>query len=610
MRLHFKLLFILVGLFSMTTVARAGELPFTDTGGSAHFEAIYKMKEWGIFDGYSDGSFGYIKEINRAELSKALVLGSGMEESEVSSCADGASKSFSDVAAGAWYSDYVYCAQANGWVSGDDGADTFRPGDPVLLPEAFKMILESQYGTPDESFEGEMWYDLYINPLVDSNIIYQSSNWGSYYYYTFLPGYQTMGFDSVITSKTTRQDIAELLYRVRTVLEEGDGELAVYDPIISIADYEEKYGADIEETSNGVLIVQDPHFDFELENLYMGDLSMEDIKIYVENPSGFQNGFNTEWKLMAPALELNSTWDGYSNLLTVSIEDSNEEFAVSAQCPGQYSYSFELWSIYNTLCGELGENEDSISALLRLRAHGEDYEGEEPELTPITDNPLSVLTYNKVISSAAGGISSGEEHLEEYLDYLDSLEDLEAENADQKEVLIDWLVDFEAEVSSFAEAANTGTTEEQSAALSVVLALYTELDELIAVYEKEVLESFGETLTIDVDLDYITGYGYDGYAFYRVDSSDFELVGEAGDYFWNSFSLYFSESYDPFEGEYFGKDGSIEGGTVRLTVLNQPVLSGDFTDPSDEGWHYVFQYATGFYQNAYYYEIVDVEVVE
>lgn len=610
MRLHFKLLFTLLGLFSMTTVVQAGELPFTDANRSDHFEAIYKMKEWGIFDGYSDGSFGYIKEINRAELSKVLVLGSGLEESEVSSCADGASKSFSDVTAGQWYSDYVYCAQANGWVSGDDGANTFRPGDPVLLPEAFKMILESQYGTPDESFEGGAWYDRYVNLLVDSNIIYQDSDWGSYFYYTFLPGYSTMGFDSIITSKTTRQDIAELLYRVRTVLEEGDGELGEYDPMISIADYEEKYGASVEETSNGVLAVQDPHFGFELENLYMGDLSIGDIKIYVENPSGSQNGFNTKWKLLAPALEPDSSWEGHSNLLTITIEDSNGEGAVSARCPGQYSYSFELWSIYSTLCGELGENEDSIGALLRLRAYGEAYEGEEPELTPITDRPLSILTYNNVIASAANGISSGEEHLEEYLDYLDSLKDLEVENAEQKEVLLDWLIDFETEVPSFAEAANMGTSAEQSAALSAIWALYTELDELIEVYEKEVLESFGETLTIDVDLDYITGYGYDGYAFYRVDSSDFELIGEASNYFWNTFSLYFSESYDPFEGEYFGKDGSIEGGTVRVTVLNQPIPSSDFVDPSDEDWHHVFQYATGFYQNAYYYEIVDVEVVE
>ena len=56
-----KIFFALFVFFAAANVAQADELPFTDAG-NEHFEAIYSMKDWGIFDGYSNGSFGSLKE--------------------------------------------------------------------------------------------------------------------------------------------------------------------------------------------------------------------------------------------------------------------------------------------------------------------------------------------------------------------------------------------------------------------------------------------------------------------------------------------------------------------------------------------------------------------
>lgn len=593
MRLHFKLLLTLLGLFSVTTVAQAGELPFTDADNSAHFEAIYKMKEWGIFDGYSDGSFGYIKEINRAELSKVLVLGSGVEESEVSSCADGASKSFSDVAAGEWYADYVYCAEANGWVSGDDGADTFRPGDPVLLPEAFKMILESQYGTPDESFEGEMWYDLYVNPLVDSNIIYQDSDWGSYYYYTFLPGYSTMGFDSIITSKTTRQDIAELLYRVRTVLEEGDGELGEYNQLLTLDEYEEKYGASVEESSDGVLTIGDPHFGFEMTNVYIADFDPDDLQIWIKNESAFENGSFTTWNLMYPTLDIWSEID-LDEVFSLKIydPDSDPDDELTAYC--YLNAPFDLWDIQNTLCGTNNENADSFESLLQLTAYGENYSGEVISLSPAIEQAQSILNFSEIIWRGASQAYWYEYGEGAHLDYLETLLDLQGEDSEQEAELLAWLEEF---IASFSSGNEDETVE-----------AYEALEPIISKYELKLLDSFGETLVLNVELTQATSYNQVDYIIYDTNADTVEILeGNVDDAFWDSFSLNFAQENDPLGGQYFGRDQSITE-WVTITVQNEPILSEDFNVSNDELTH-VFTYTNGSFHNAYYFEITEAQAL-
>src|SRR3989338_5739091 len=135
------------------------------------------MKEWGIFDGYEDGTFGPTREINRAEMAKVLTLATGVDAAGVRAfVADydaehGTSDYFSDVALDEWYAPYVRYAQIKGWMSGyPDG--TYKPANSTLICEVLKMILESQSGTPDASYAGVNWYDVYVNPMLDLNFLY------------------------------------------------------------------------------------------------------------------------------------------------------------------------------------------------------------------------------------------------------------------------------------------------------------------------------------------------------------------------------------------------------------------------------------------------------
>ncbi|MFA4814932.1 MAG: S-layer homology domain-containing protein [Candidatus Gracilibacteria bacterium] len=321
-----KSLFVILTLtLSFPNAALAGEQIYSDGSFS---EAIYWTHEWGIFNGYPDGSFHSSNEMNRAELAKVLVLGSGVEEDDVSTCAEEATQSFSDVPTDEWYTDYVYCAKAKGWVSGDDGADTFRPGDPVLMGETFKMIVESQYGTPDDSYKGTNWYNLYTNFLDDYQVIEEyHSEYSSYVYYvyTFLElGYDDglVGFDSSsLASKMQRQDIAELLYRMRIVFDENSG--APYDPVYTFDELEELYGTEIE--IGDALSVADPHFGFRFENVPLEKLNVdpEDWRVYISDPSAFEHGGYSSWGLFYLNGEKVGYYSGYDRFFSIGIYDAN-----------------------------------------------------------------------------------------------------------------------------------------------------------------------------------------------------------------------------------------------------------------------------------------------
>ncbi|MFA5855294.1 MAG: S-layer homology domain-containing protein [Candidatus Gracilibacteria bacterium] len=307
----------LFALFSILFpyLASAGESPYTDDDQfNSHFEAIYQMKEAGVFSGYPDGTFRGQIEINRAELAKVLVLASGITEDTVASCADNATKTFSDMEEGAWYTDYIYCAQAKGWVNGDGGKDTVRPGDPVLLGETFKMVVESQYGTPSGKYlvSGEQWYMPYVNFLSDHKIILVPSTSGEIYYrYTYSGLHDStasVGFDSTTESKTLRADIAELLYRIKSISNLDSDE--IFNPILTLDEYAETYGATVEE-KDGFLSVADPHFGYRFENLPLKNLNGEEVLVYPANPSGFENGYTSYLHFIYPSEEGGYSGPGY-----------------------------------------------------------------------------------------------------------------------------------------------------------------------------------------------------------------------------------------------------------------------------------------------------------
>ena len=107
---------------------------FTDMAGHWAEKFASSLAEMGIINGYTDGSFRGDNVITRAELAKILA-------ETFAGNIDG-NKTFSDVAEGSWYADYVKKAANAGIVNGFvDGS--FRPDMEVTKEDAIVMIYRA-----------------------------------------------------------------------------------------------------------------------------------------------------------------------------------------------------------------------------------------------------------------------------------------------------------------------------------------------------------------------------------------------------------------------------------------------------------------------------------
>jgi|GEM_PF-1823736 len=190
-----------------------------------------------VFDGYDDGSFRAEDSVNRAELAKILVEGSGESPSvdEYSNC-------FTDVAT-EWFAPYVCYGAEQGWWDGySDGS--FGPANGVLKVEAAKMLWTSQgLGTPSSSdlqyvdLDSGQWYMSYLEYLAAKNFLEESG-----LYYT--PG-----------AEMNRGEIAEMLFRF---LSTADTEQETYSSDV-YEDAMEKSGLDEYSLEGGVLIIAESY---------------------------------------------------------------------------------------------------------------------------------------------------------------------------------------------------------------------------------------------------------------------------------------------------------------------------------------------------------------
>ena len=107
---------------------------FTDvTPGSVHADALAKLHDRGVLNGYAEGSYHPDAQITRAEF---CVIASALSDNTSS---DGA-PSFTDVPDDYWARDVISKMAAQGILKGDgDGA--FRPEDPITHQEA-TLILQ------------------------------------------------------------------------------------------------------------------------------------------------------------------------------------------------------------------------------------------------------------------------------------------------------------------------------------------------------------------------------------------------------------------------------------------------------------------------------------
>lgn len=130
-----------------------------------YYVAINYLSELGVIGGYEDGTFKPENSINRAEVLKIVLSGSGIE-SDIDY-----DSSFPDVAGDHWFAKYVMKAKELGFVKGNDSDGTFAPSRQVNIAEFIKMLLAAN-AIDTSAFEGKIvipninpedWYAEHLN---------------------------------------------------------------------------------------------------------------------------------------------------------------------------------------------------------------------------------------------------------------------------------------------------------------------------------------------------------------------------------------------------------------------------------------------------------------
>lgn len=151
-----------------------------------YYDAVNYVYDYGIVEGYDDGTYRPESEINRAEFTKILM------EAVYPGEAEQGSDCFSDVEASQWYAKYVCLAEEKDIVAGySDGS--FSPGNFINVAEALKITLETYFpGSFEEATSP--WYQKYWD-------------------FAEAAGYLLTEWDSA-SENLSRGAMAELIYRI------------------------------------------------------------------------------------------------------------------------------------------------------------------------------------------------------------------------------------------------------------------------------------------------------------------------------------------------------------------------------------------------------------
>jgi len=162
-----------MGMTFVAPVSAAARLGFTDDVEIPSWaeEAIEELMDQGVISGNDDGSFAPNRQLNRAEVSKVIVLSTGIDFDTTGG------PHFPDVQPSAWYYDYIETMYNYGWVNGyPDGL--FRPGVGINRSEIAKMVVnafeleEDLSGAPhfDDVDSGD-WFYSYVETAYNYNLM-------------------------------------------------------------------------------------------------------------------------------------------------------------------------------------------------------------------------------------------------------------------------------------------------------------------------------------------------------------------------------------------------------------------------------------------------------
>ncbi len=111
----------------------AKEIKFSDIAEDAAYkDAVYKLVNNGVLNGYPDGTFLPEGNLTRAEMCKMINLVFGYTDTE-------GMELFPDMVAEEWYVPYILAARKAGYVQGDDTGN-FRPNDNISREEVCAIL--------------------------------------------------------------------------------------------------------------------------------------------------------------------------------------------------------------------------------------------------------------------------------------------------------------------------------------------------------------------------------------------------------------------------------------------------------------------------------------
>ncbi len=148
-----------------------------------------------IMNGYSDGSFGFDRNVTRGEFSKIVVAASKYKNSVASSITV---SPFADVPFTHWAAPYVRVASVNGYINGYVDA-TFKPDNSVLCEEAITVALK-MLGYTKEDF-GASWPYGQLGLAANLDL--------------------TDGITATIGQPMNRRDVARLIYNLMGTRKKG-----------------------------------------------------------------------------------------------------------------------------------------------------------------------------------------------------------------------------------------------------------------------------------------------------------------------------------------------------------------------------------------------------
>lgn len=159
--------FIIIMLITTSALFPVVAASFSDVSDTDYYaSAASLLKEFGVLDGYPDGTFKPQNSITRAEMA-AIVCRLIAKDEEATQLSG--ETGFLDVPADNWATGYINYASSTGIINGD-GDGNFRPGDQVKFEEAIKMVVCALGYGEDVEHDAEDWSLGYINLANEKGI--------------------------------------------------------------------------------------------------------------------------------------------------------------------------------------------------------------------------------------------------------------------------------------------------------------------------------------------------------------------------------------------------------------------------------------------------------